>query len=155
MAVRIRPYGPSDFPTLLAWSTQTAWDQIPPAARDLTPPSDLSRRVRDMFEQALRLPGTKLFVADEGRAPVGYVGVVLAPDELTGAPTGHVFDVFVEPGRRRGGVARALLEAAETECRVQGCQRMAATVSGHNAASLGLFARAGFQVERHILARSL
>lgn len=155
MAVRIRLYRPTDFPALLAWSTETAWEQIPPAARPEASPAELGRRVREVFEHALRMPGTKVFVAEDDRKPVGYAGVVLVADELTGAWTGHVFDIYVEPARRGTGLARSLLEAVETECRVQGCQRMSATVSCHNAASLGLFARAGFAAERQMLGKPL
>lgn len=155
MAVRIRPYRPSDFGVLLAWSTETAWEQIPPASRPGASKAELGIRVREMFQQALQMSGTRVLVAEEDRRAVGYVGIVLIADELTGAKTGHVFDIYIEPERRRSGLARALLEAAEAECRIQGCQRMSATVSCHNAPSLGLFSRTGFKAERQLLGKPL
>lgn len=160
MPVRIRTYQPGDFPQLLAWSTQTAWEQIPPASRPMVAPDDLGRRVRAMFHQAMRSPRTRVFVAEESGeggapAPVGYVGVAYLADELTGALTGHVFDLYVAPERRRRGLGRALLEAAEADCRTQGAARASATVSVHNAASLGLFAGSGFLAERQLLGKRL
>lgn len=57
---------------------------------------------------------------------------------------GWINRLAVHPGRRRSGVARRLVEAAEIDLRSRGAQVIAVLVEPDNAASLSLFSRLGY-----------
>jgi ribosomal protein S18 acetylase RimI-like enzyme len=98
--------------------------------------------------------GTQLDDADacvlvaerEGRV-VGYVYAGLEPEswkELREA-AGFVHDVAVDESARRGGVATALLSAAEAWLRQRGAPRVVLWTAERNAAAQRLFERTGFR----------
>lgn len=88
----------------------------------------------------LDTPGTAGLVAECG-APPAAAGLVLwrvAADEA------EILTLGVVPARRRGGLGRALLDAAETLAAAAGARRMFLEVAADNAAARALYARAGY-----------
>ena len=66
------------------------------------------------------------------------------------AASDHVLMIHglaVDPARRRQGVGRALIDAAEAEARGRGAQRLTLRVLAHNEAARRLYDSAGFVVE--------
>ena len=57
-------------------------------------------------------PAVSVLVADDGDALAGYVGCGSSRDPDAPAEVGEVRSLFVAAGRWRGGVGRALIDAA-------------------------------------------
>ena len=64
---------------------------------------------------------TFLLARDEG-APVGMCSLTTGFSTYRASPFGLVDDLYVDPARRRSGVARALVDAALAEARSRGCR---------------------------------
>lgn len=91
-------------------------------------------------------------------APVGVVTVTTALYVEWGR-LGEIGDLYIVPERRRQGVARALLEAAERRCAGLGCSSLSVVVTRDGEARHGLhafYARQGFVGDgRQVLTRPL
>jgi ribosomal-protein-alanine N-acetyltransferase len=83
-------------------------------------------------------PITVLVAAGEGNAPLGYAILRVAAGEA------EVLSLAVEPGARRQGQGRALLEAALERAREAGAAAIHLEVRVTNAAALALYRRLGF-----------
>lgn len=60
--------------------------------------------------------------------------------------------MYVAPSARRSGIARAMLDFAEVECRRQNARRLELSTSELQPAALGLYRRAGYRLVREIIA---
>lgn len=65
---------------------------------------------------------------------------------------GFLEGLWTEPAYRRGGVARALVEAAEAWARAQGCREFASDTELENEVSIAVHARLGFEEAGRIVA---
>jgi aminoglycoside 6'-N-acetyltransferase I len=87
------------------------------------------------------------FLAFAGDTPVGLIDARVR-NYAEGAPdlrAAYVEDLWVEPGFRRAGVARALLAAVEDWARGQGLRWLGSDTEPGNRASRGWHAAAGFR----------
>ncbi len=105
----------------------------------------------------------------EGRVRQGRMMIARVDGELVGictySPDGflleapvriwEIADVWVEPHARRQGIASALVERAEHECRMRGATEVRLTVYAMNEAALGLYAALGYAVTSYSLGRSM
>lgn len=74
-----------------------------------------------------RLHSEAAFVASEGRAVTGFIHTAVGPVEMEGEERGSIRFFWYDRGRRATG--QALLEAAETELRGRGMNRVEAVYS--------------------------
>ncbi len=81
-------------------------------------------------------------VWDEGGQLGGYVLVLYSK----GTALARLYSIAVDDSMRGRGVGRLLVEAAEADALGRGCVSMRSEVRRDNAASLGLFKRAGYEV---------
>lgn len=82
------------------------------------------------------------FVALDGEEnPVGYGGMMLAPDE------GQITNVAVHPKHRRKGIGAAIVVAMIEECERRGLGELSLEVRVSNEAARGLYESFGFSVE--------
>jgi L-amino acid N-acyltransferase YncA len=112
------------------------------ATADTEPVSVASREAwfRD-FDPARR----PLWVLEE---PAGGVAAWLSLRSFYGRPAYHAtveIGVYVDPSAQRRGAARALLAHALAAAPALGIRTILAFVFAHNASSLALFAKAGFE----------
>ena len=92
------------------------------------------------FAQRLADPETRISIAEADGAPTGQVRVQCGPE-------GPEVSIYVDPARRRGGIALELLaHAAEVASALWPGSPLLARVKPGNAASLALFARAGYRL---------
>jgi ribosomal protein S18 acetylase RimI-like enzyme len=80
---------------------------------------------------------------DDGRA-VGFTQLYPTWDSLALAPRFVLYDLFVAPDARRGGVGRALLDAAATNARAAGASTVSLDTAVDNAAAQALYISAGY-----------
>ena len=97
--------------------------------------------------QYFELFADTFIVADDGDGAIA--GFAIAGASAANAETAWVLDIVVAPEARKRGLASQLLASliAALKGRVKSVR---ATVSPDNAASLALFSRAGFEVERQV-----
>lgn len=94
---------------------------------------------RETFRSALAQGHVRCSVARRGRCVVGYT---------VQQPIGSAIDVVrlaVDPGFRRRGVGRLLLDAVLEDARRRGVARVSLKVRVVNSAARALYARLGFQ----------
>lgn len=101
---------------------------------------------RERFEDE----DTETFVAVVDETLVGYASVERSPSPPVFArgPTGSVGEVYVVPDHRGGGVATALLDAAEAWARERGCERVELSVNRKNESARALYESRGYGVRR-------
>ena len=96
-----------------------------------------------------------VFIAEDTQ-PIGYLVLNSSSrEELTGVQQGWIMDLGVLPDRRRKGVGRTLLKAAEDYCRENGVLYLGLAVSSHNVSALHLYEQFGFAEERKLMVKPL
>ncbi|MFC7166532.1 GNAT family N-acetyltransferase [Halospeciosus flavus] len=90
------------------------------------------------------------FVAVVAGDLVGYATVERKPSPPVFArgPSGNVGEVYVAPDHRGAGVATALLDAAESWAREEGCERVTLSVNRENESARALYESRGYDVRR-------
>jgi ribosomal protein S18 acetylase RimI-like enzyme len=91
--------------------------------------------------------GVILLVAEAADAVVGYAYAGLEGVDWMAlrGPAGVIYDLVVEPARRRGGIGRALLEATLAALAGLGAPRVVLSTATRNDAAQRLFTLAGFR----------
>jgi ribosomal protein S18 acetylase RimI-like enzyme len=105
---------------------------------------------------ALRRPGVLAIVAYLDRTPVGYVITTDNPFGLSPSAEVSVEQLWVDPGVRRQGVAKALLTAVLGAAERSGCEVVVSNVPTSSREANRFFARLGFGsvVVRRVVATS-
>jgi aminoglycoside 6'-N-acetyltransferase I len=101
--------------------------------------------IEKMFGEAER--AVCLLARSAGGAVAGFAEVSLRHDYVNGcstSPVGFLEGLFVVPGSRRQGVARALVAAAEAWAAHHGCREFASDVLVENVESQKAHAALGF-----------
>jgi ribosomal protein S18 acetylase RimI-like enzyme len=95
----------------------------------------------------LDTPNVTVTVAEDGDDVVGYVyaGVEGRDYMSLRGPAGVLYDVVVDPARRRNGVGRTLVEAALGFLKDHGAPRVVLSTATHNEAAQRLFESVGFR----------
>ncbi len=88
----------------------------------------------------------------EGRL-CGFVEASLRPsaEGCTTKPVGYLEGIFVEPGFRRRGVGRLLVEEVRRWASAHGCTEFASDCRADNAASIHFHRRLGFAVAAELV----
>ena len=102
------------------------------------------RRARDWLRSRLRVGESVVLVAKRGADAVGFVQLYPMFSSVRTARTWILNDLFVEPAARRGGVARALLQAAAAFAREDGAAGLSLETGRDNAAARALYRAAGW-----------
>ena len=77
--------------------------------------------------------------------PGGLITTTIMPASLRLRAFVIVRDLYVAPGHRRSGIARALLDHVVADARAAGALRVSLQTEPDNAAALALYAAAGFR----------
>jgi ribosomal protein S18 acetylase RimI-like enzyme len=108
-------------------------------------PSVISRSGAAFFGAAS--PPAAHLVAERQGAVVGYIRLAPSTPLPENAHVILVAGLAVDPGARRLGVGRALLEAAEQRARERGARKLSLHVLSTNAGAQRLYDEAGFERE--------
>ncbi len=99
--------------------------------------------------EAIAADRIRFFAARRDGRTVGICSVTFSWSTFGGgAPVGTLEDLFVEPGHRRMGVARALVERVYAEVESQGCRSV---VVGCSKSDVPRYAAMGFSAELGVL----
>ena len=106
-------------------------------------PSDLPR-ARDWLRSRLRVGESVVLVAKRGGKTVGFAQLYPMFSSVRTAKTWILNDLFVDSAARRGGVARALLDAAAAFARENGAAGISLETTRDNDAARALYRAAGW-----------
>jgi GNAT superfamily N-acetyltransferase len=99
-------------------------------------------------------PHHGLFVLDEGEL-VGFLWLVICENTWTRERYGYVNNLYVAPTRRKGGLARELMDHADTWFRSHRIKRARLTVTVANADACKLYERCGYDIARWEMEKDL
>lgn len=95
----------------------------------------------EWFERALRDPSKLMLVVYRGAVPAGHVRFDRDPD----TPSRATISIVLDSSVRGQGLARPLIEAAQSYAVTQGVEHIHAQVHAENAPSLRLFSSVGYR----------
>ena len=101
-------------------------------------------RARDFLAERLANGESAVLVAERGPSAVGFTQLYPVFSSVRTARTWLLNDLFVVEGARRGGVARALLDAAAAFAREQGAAGVMLETTRDNAPARALYRAAGW-----------
>ena len=101
-------------------------------------------RARDFLEARLAKNESTVLVAERGPSAIGFTQLYPIFSSVRTARTWLLNDLFVAEGARRGGVARALLDAAAAFAREQGAAGVMLETTRDNGPARALYGAAGW-----------
>ena len=101
-------------------------------------------RAREFLAQRLANGESAVLVAERGPSAVGFTQLYPVFSSVRTARTWLLNDLFVVDGARRGGIARALLDAAAAFAREQGAAGLMLETTRDNAPARALYRAAGW-----------
>lgn len=148
MTVTIRPAAPADIEALgrlgaMLVQVHHAFDP----RRFIAPTPETPGRYGGFLAGQLKRKDALVLAAEEDGAVVGYAYAGLeGNDWLTlRGPAGVIYDLMVDPARRRRGVGLRLLTETIDALRRLGAPQVMLSTAQPNAAAQNLFAKAGFR----------
>jgi ribosomal protein S18 acetylase RimI-like enzyme len=106
----------------------------------------LSAEVRAKLIPGLRShPTSRVWLAFDAGTAVGLCIAFVGFSTFRAMPLLNIHDLAVVPGRRGGGIGRALLTAVETHAREQGYCKLTLEVQDDNTPARHLYERFGFR----------
>jgi ribosomal protein S18 acetylase RimI-like enzyme len=148
MAITIRPATPKDLPTLGrlgALLVRTHHDFDP--KRFMAATQQTESGYASFLATQLDAPNVVVLVAEQDGDVVGYTyaGVEGRDYMSLRGPAGVLYDIVVDPERRRNGVGRTLLQATLQALKSHGAPQVVLSTAVHNEAAQRLFESAGFR----------
>jgi GNAT superfamily N-acetyltransferase len=144
--VRVRPADPGDEPFLLGLMARLA--EFPtPAWRS---PAEIAAADHAILREALHRPRPDAIIrvaATAEGSPLGYVFATTQIDYFTKEPIAHVEVLALAPEAEGRGLARLLMENAESWARERGYRRVTLNVFDGNSRARGLYQRLGYLPE--------
>lgn len=143
MTIRIREAGVADLEHILH-HRRAMFEEM--GYRDAAVLEDVEEFSREYFEEAVRSGSYRAWLAEENGQVVGGGGIVVAawpgyPGEIH-AKRAWILNMYTEPGARRRGVAKRLVEVMIEWCRAKG---FSAVFLHASAAGRPLYETIGFQ----------
>ena len=106
-----------------------------------------AKEIEAFLSGGLTMPLAVLLAVDGGEGPVGFVELSIRPyaEDCVTDRVAYLEGWYVEPGFRRRGIGRALVEAAEAWGRAQGCAEFGSDALLDNEASAAAHRALGFE----------
>jgi ribosomal protein S18 acetylase RimI-like enzyme len=105
-------------------------------------PGDVRTR---LIPGLIQHPTTRIWLAFDGAEPVGLCVGFIGFSTFQARALLNIHDLAVLPGRRGGGIGRALLAAAEQHAREADCCKLTLEVQDDNTPARHLYERYGFR----------
>ena len=93
----------------------------------------------------------RYFLAWNGRDAIGFMHLMPSTNTLAMRPIWLLEDLYVDVSARRQGVARALLNHAETFASTTGAERLTLATAHDNLAAQHIYEKLGYVREEHFL----
>ena len=117
------------------------------AKRFIAPGPGTERGYGGFLVSQIGKPDVIVLVAEERGAVLGYAYAGVEGNDWMAlrGPAGVIYDLVVDPGRRREGLGRTLLTAMVKRLAERGAPRVVLSTAKQNEAAQQLFASAGFR----------
>ncbi|GAB2616679.1 hypothetical protein Aab01nite_29620 [Paractinoplanes abujensis] len=116
-------------------------------------PQDAAREAAETYTRLLpdeaATPGHHIWHAYDGNRRIGFLWVKVTDQEA------FVYNVAVEPGLRRQGYGRAIMQAAERWCHANAITRIGLRVFAHNTGARSLYEELGYVETSRNMAKDL
>ena len=115
--------------------------------RFISPRPGTERAYGDFLVTQIGRPEVIVLVAEQHNVVLGYTYAGLEGNDYMAlrGPAGVVYDVVVDPTRRRQGIGRLLLDATLKALLERGAPRIVLSTAERNAVAQGLFGTMGFR----------
>ena len=110
--------------------------------------------MRAEMAETLEMSDAAFFLAFAEKTAVGFAQCQLRRDYVEGtdsSPVGYLEGIYVLPGHRRQGIAKALLSACESWAKSMGCREFASDCELTNKDSLRFHLNVGFREANRII----
>ena len=110
--------------------------------------------LEEEFKALVQNPEAAIFLYREEGQAVGFAQCQLRHDYVEGtktSPVGYLEGIYVLPGFRGRGIAKALLNACEEWAREKGCREFASDCELDNTGSLAFHLAVGFREANRII----
>lgn len=111
--------------------------------------------LRIEFQQTLTSSKQKIILAkNSGQTLVGFAFISIRTDHVAGAeqpPTGYLEGIFIEPGYRKKGIAKKLVQLGETWLKKNNCTQMGSDTWLWNKESQEFHEKIGFREEERLV----
>ena len=147
-AVAIRASRPDDIDALGRLGTYLVEEHYGfDPKRFIAPLPDMPRRYGEFLESQSAGPDRFVLVAEQDGAVAGYIFAGLEGTDYMAlrGPAGAVYDLVVDPDRRRQGIGRMLMDAALGELSKRGAPRAVLSTAEKNTGAQRLFESSGFR----------
>jgi ribosomal protein S18 acetylase RimI-like enzyme len=118
-------------------------------------PDDLKLASTFIGERLAQGDSIILLAEDQGGTVLGFTQIYPSMCSVLAARIGVLYDLFVTPKARTGGVGKALLLAAAQYGKAQGMQRLDLTTARSNLAAQSLYSALQWQLDQVFLAYNL
>jgi ribosomal protein S18 acetylase RimI-like enzyme len=95
------------------------------------------------------------WVFDQTPQAIGCLWLGLAIDQSSGIRHAHIFLLYVRSAHRRRGIAKALVQVAETWAKERGDRQIGLQVFADNQPAVGLYQALGYQIEAYAMLKRL
>jgi GNAT superfamily N-acetyltransferase len=142
--ITYRSWQAGDFPWLTRAATAANWEGLTAEEQGEVDPAGLQQMSLDQLQEVLGNGTGNAVIAEEDGRPIGFALGVVAPDTSTGDSNGLLLNLWVDPSRRRQGVARGLLQVTEALFRCCGVHKAKLWTPLQNQAVVRLGERCGY-----------
>lgn len=146
MAIRIRPYKPSDYDFIMSMLSRFSEFELPQWRKK----EEIDGANRVHMEKILNQPepDSAVFTAeDEIGTLAGFIHLQTQVDYFRDEKYGYISDLAVDQSFEGQGIGRLLLDAAEDWARTKGYRLLALYVFAGNARAQQVYERKGFKPE--------
>lgn len=128
---------------------RTTWESMPRACGTNWERERVREALCATHRLMLQVPGNTFFIAEVESTRAGLLWFGPKRNLITGEDEGWIWNVTVEPQFRGRGLAKALMNHAETHARALGYRFVGLCVATHNDRARALYQRLGY--EEHTL----
>jgi ribosomal protein S18 acetylase RimI-like enzyme len=151
-AVQIRQGTDADMAFFRDLEMQTTWENLPPEDCQRLTREQVWDALDETHELLLARPGNVMFIAEVDGQRAGLLWFGPNRNLVTGEEEGWIYNVTVLPEYRGRGIARLLMQHAESHAKAEGYAVIGLMVAMHNTAARELYRRLDFQ-DSNILMR--
>jgi ribosomal protein S18 acetylase RimI-like enzyme len=146
--LKIEPFEPADLHAIVAF-VEAIQEHERVSILDLKPGADIGRSYAETLVRTVAEQSGLMVVAKADGHPVGFACAWIDEDDdplvrEEARRHAYVSDIFVDPGWRRRGLGRMLLDTIEDDMRRRGCQRIRICSKAANREAVSFYQRAGY-----------
>jgi ribosomal protein S18 acetylase RimI-like enzyme len=118
-------------------------------------PGNSLTHLQSTVEQYFSVDTPLWWVLDETQRAIACLWLGVAIDQSSGIRHAHIFLLYVRSAHRRQGIAKALVQVAETWAKERGDRQIGLQVFANNQPAVSLYQALGYKVEAYAMLKRL